>query len=69
MKVIKNKKLPNRINKIEGEKSLEEEWIHPCFGISTFEEALAACQSPTGINGLLYECGYQPVLCSFHALG
>ena len=69
MKVVKTKKPPNRINRIEGEKALEEELIHACFGISAFKEALAACQSPTGINGLLYGCGYQPVQCSLQALG
>lgn len=69
MKVAKSKKPPNRINVIEVEKALEEELIQPCFDISVFKEALAACQSPTGINGLLYGCGYQPVLCSLQALG
>lgn len=41
----------------------------PHFNVSALKEALAACQSPTGINGLLYGCGYQPVLCSLQALG
>lgn len=54
MKVVKSQKAPNKINKIEGEKASEEELIHPCLGISAFKEALAACHSPTGINGLLY---------------
>jgi len=51
MKVVKSNETPNRIHKTEGEKALDKELMHPCFGISAFKEALSACQSLTGING------------------
>lgn len=69
MKVVKSSNKTNRINKIEGEKTFVEVLIYPHFSVRTLKEALAACQSPTGINGLLDGCSYQPFLFSLQALG